>query len=405
MRRLNSRFTVLFVLSIAELFTFTLWFSVNAIIPQLGVIWVLSGIEIGLLSMVVQIGFVVGAFFSSLLNLPDIFKTRNVFICSALFGGTTNFVIAYFVPSFMIVLFLRFLTGCFLAGVYPTAMKLLATWFQKDRGFAIGILIAALSTGSGLPYLFNLSGIPDWRLILNLSTILAMFSALLVWMFIEEGPYRGRIAKFEPSQVKQLMQNKALRLAYYGYFGHMWELYAMLVWIPLFLRDAFLSTHPASDPTRFFSIGTFFVFFTGAIATGVGGTLADKYGRTVYNILMLVGSGTCSLVIGFTFSYNPYFALLIALLWGLTIIPDSPQYSTMTTELADPNYVGTALALQTTIGFLITALSIQLIPLFVAQVGWNFGFAILAPGPFFGVISLYRLRQQRDSLKIAQGRK
>lgn len=404
MRRLNSRWAVLFVLSIAELFAFTLWFSVNAIVPQLAAIWVLTGFEISLLNIVVQIGFVVGAFISSLFNLPDIFKTRNVFIWSALLGGATNFFITYFVPPFLIVLFLRFLTGCFLAGVYPTAMKLLATWFKKGRGFAIGILIAGLSIGSGLPYLFNLTGIPDWRLILNISTVCTVVSTLLVWLYIEEGPYKGQLAKFELSKVKQIWQNKALRLAYFGYFGHMWELYAMLVWIPFFLRDAFLQTNPTADPTLFFSTGTFFVFSMGAIATGVGGTFADKYGRTIFNILMLIGSGACSLIIGFAFSY-PYLALLIALTWGILIIPDSPQYSAMTTELADPDYVGTALALQTTIGFLLTVISIQLIPLFVAHVSWSFGFVILAPGPFFGVISLYRLRQQNDSLKIALGRK
>jgi MFS family permease len=184
----------------------------------------------------------------------------------------------------------------------------------------------------------------------------------------------------------------------------MWELYAFWVWIPKFLQEVYFQTNPGIDVNLYFSLGTFLVFISGAIGNMIGGRIADIIGRTKFNIIMLIISGASSLLIGF-FLKNAVIALLIAIIWGLTIVPDSPQYSAMISELSDPAYIGTALAIQTAIGFVITNISIWLVPFIVGLVGWAFGFMILVLGPLFGIFSLIKLRNEPDSIKIAQGKK
>ena len=399
----ESKPLILTLVSISLLFSLTVWFSANAITPQLINLWNLSQVDLAILSIILIIGFVLGGFVYSILNLPDLVKTPVFFSINALLSALGNFFAALS-PNFSTFIIFRFLTGFFLAGVYPTSMKLISSWYKRNRGLAIGILLGALTAGSGLPYVFNITGIPNWRFLLSISSILALLGSVIIYVFIQEGPHLVRGAKFHLSNLKDIFSKKSVRLANYSYFGHMWELYAFWIWIPKFLQEVHSRTSPGIDVNIYFSLGTFLIFISGAVGNMIGGKIADIIGRTKFNIIMLVISGTSSLIIGF-FLNNAFFGLVIAIIWGLTVVPDSPQYSAMISELSDPTYIGTALAMQTAIGFAITNISIWLLPVMIDLLGWTFGFTFLVLGPITGIISLIKLRREPDSQNIAMGKK
>jgi MFS family permease len=399
----KSKPLILTIVSIALLFSVTVWFSANAITPQLIVLWNLNQADLVILSTILIIGFVLGGFVYSIFNLPDIFKTPLFFSFNAILAALGNFLAALS-PNFIFFITFRFITGFFLAGVYPTSMKLISSWYKRNRGFAIGLLLGALTAGSGLPYIFNLTGLPNWRILLSISSLLAIIGSVLIFIFIKEGPHLVKGAKFKFSNIKELFGKKSIRYANYSYFGHMWELYAFWVWIPKFLQEVHSRTNPGIDVNLYFSLGTFLIFISGAIGNIIGGKIADKIGRTKFNIIMSATSGTSSLIIGF-FLQNYVIALVIAVIWGLTVVPDSPQYSAMISELSDPAYIGTALALQTAIGFAISNITIWLLPFIVELIGWTYGFSLLVLGPIIGIISLIKLRREPDAVKIALGNK
>jgi len=402
-RNIKSKPVILIMISVSLLFSLTVWFSANAIVTQLIILWSLTDTDLAILSMILILGFVFGGIVSAVFNLPDLIRTTNFYSLYASLSALTNFL-AILSPNFFTFLLFRFLTGFFLAGVYPTAMKLMASWFQKHRGLAVGVLLGALTAGSGLPYIFNIIGSPEWRFLLTISSILALLGSLIIFIFINEGPYISHGAKMKISNLKNIWSKKSIRLANFAYFGHMWELYAFWVWIPIFLKEVFYNTYPSGDATIFFSLGTFSVFISGALGNAIGGILADRMGRTKFNIIMLIISGSSSIVIGFFFN-NMTLALLTAIIWGITVVPDSPQYSVMIIELTDQDYVGTALTVQTSIGFGISLISIQLLPNFVNLVTWVFGFIFLSFGPLIGIISLIMLRKEPDATKLGQGKK
>jgi MFS family permease len=393
---------VLALLALAELLGMSLWFSGSAVIPALTTEWKLSESAASWLTLSVQLGFVAGTLLSALLNLPDIISPRHLFALTALAGALCNAIFGWFAQDVAVAIPLRFLTGLCLAGVYPPAMKILATWFVRGRGLALGALIGALTLGKAAPYLINGIGSHNWRYNILLVSLLAIAGGVIVLLFVGDGPLALPAARFDWTQIGKVFGNRGVRLASLGYFGHMWELYAMWTWIPFMIR-ASLSARQ-SDPALA-EVGSFLVIGCGAIGCVAAGLIADRAGRTVVTSWAMAISGSCCLVIGLLFGASPWALLAVAAIWGASIVADSAQFSACVTELGDPQYLGTALTIQTCLGFLLTTISIELIPHVERIVGWRYAFVILAPGPLLGVVAMLRLRNLPEAVRIAHGKR
>lgn len=396
------RWSVLALLAVAELLCLSLWFSGSAVVPALSQEWRLTETQASWISIAVQLGFVAGTLISATLNLSDIISSRHLFAISGILGAVTNATFGLYADQPGLAIGLRFMTGVFLAGVYPPGMKIMATWFRQRRGMALGVLVGALTLGKATPYLVNGLGSANWRVNVLFVSSLAVVGSLIVLFFVSDGPYALPRATFDLKQAARVFSNRGVRLASFGYFGHMWELYGMWIWIPVMMRA---SVAAYGGDQKFAEISSFLIIGAGAVGCVVAGLLADKVGRTLVTSWAMLISGACCLIVGFLYGANPYFLLIIAVIWGASVVADSAQFSSCVTELGDPQYIGTALTIQMCLGFLLTTISIELIPKMVNLVGWRYAFMILAPGPLFGVISMLRLRQLPESAKIAHGRR
>lgn len=398
---LPQRWRALALLATAQLLSMSLWFSGSAVLPALRVEWSLNESTIGWLTIAVQLGFVAGTLLSAFLNLPDILTPKYLVAGSAVLGAAANAAFGYYADGPRLGIALRFLTGMFLAGVYPPGMKILATWFRRSRGMALGVLVGALTLGKASSYLINGVGSPIWRNNIIFISLLAVMGALVTLLFIDNGPHALPVARFDWRQVIEVFKNRGVRLASFGYFGHMWELYAMWIWAPVMIRASL----GQGSRSVWAEVASFLVIGCGAIGCVVAGFVADRVGRTLVTSVAMGISGSCCLLIGFLFGAHPVLLLLIAAIWGASVVADSAQFSTCVTELGNPQYIGTALTIQTCIGFLLTTISIELVPFFINAVGWRYAFVILAPGPFLGVAAMLRLRSLPEAEKIAHGRR
>ena len=397
----SARWRTLALLATAELLGMSLWFSGSAVVPALVSEWKLDRNAADLLTLAVQIGFVAGTALSAFLNLPDIISSRHLFTLTAIAGAIVNGIFGLFAHDLTSAILLRFLTGMFLAGVYPPAMKILATWFRHGRGLALGVLVGALTLGKAMPYLVNGIGSRNWRLNVLVVSLLAVAGALLALLFVRDGPLALPRARFDWKQVGRVFRNRGVRLASLGYFGHMWELYAMWTWIPFMIRASL--SQRQSDPALA-EVASFLVIGCGAIGCVAAGAIADRVGRTIVTSGAMAISGACCLTIGLLFGAHPILLLTVAAIWGATVVADSAQFSACVTELGEPQYIGTALTLQTCLGFMLTTISIELIPHVEKIIGWRYAFVVLAPGPLFGVVSMLRLRRLPEAARIAHGR-
>ena len=401
---------VLGVLATAELLAMAPWFSASAVAPALTRVWHLSPAGTAWLTISVQLGFVAGALVSAVLTLADRWSARRLVVGSAALAAVATGCVAL-APGPGVGIACRMLTGAALAGVYPPGMKIVAGWFRDGRGWAIGILVGALTLGSAAPHLVRWAAPPEaWRLVLGIAAASALAGGLLVLAVPHDGPFAAPSPPFSWSAAPRILRDRAVLLANLGYLGHMWELYAMWTWMAVFVAASERLRRGAggeggTETTALAALVTFAVVGSGAIGCWLGGKYADRWGRTLVTSAAMVVSGSCAIAAGLFFG-GPLAALVpLLLLWGVTVVADSAQFSTAVSELAPTDYVGTALTLQTSMGFLLTCATIYLLPAVAAAIGWRWSMSALAIGPALGVWAMLALRRRPEAARLAGGRR
>ena len=388
--------------SLGLVLAMTPWFSATAVVPELTRQWALTAGESAWLTIAVQVGFVIGAIGAGLVNLPDVVSLRRLMAVSAALAAVSNAALLV-APNATLAILARLFTGVLLAGVYPPALKLLATWFVVHRGLALGSAIGALTLGSALPHLVRASAPLEWQVVVAVTSAATLAGAVIFAWAARDGPHAYAPAIFDPCQIGRLLRNRALLLTSVGYFGHMWELYAMWGWFHAYSRAALASQGWHGESAA--SLVTFVVIASGVVGCVVGGVASDRLGRTLTAAGMMTVSGLCAALIGFTFNGPFVLYLLLALVWGASVIGDSGQFSAMVTEAGDQRLVGTALTLQLGIGFGLTAGAIWLLPAVAALHGtWQWVFLALVPGPLVGTMAMVVLRRLPEARLLAGGR-
>jgi MFS family permease len=392
------------LVSAATFFSLSVWFSTNAISGALEVEKSIDESSMAILTIAVQLGFVFGTLLIAFTNLSDLVNTRTLFAVSAVLAAATNLlVIPLESPPALIAA--RFATGAFLGGVYPPAMKVISGWYTKGRGFALGTMVGALTIGSGSPHLLRSVFSENWQAVIVGSSILATVGGLILKFLVTDGPDDVKGARFNPRYLVGALTERGPRLALTGYLGHQWELYAMWAWIGSYMLYVVGDQSLIGDRLDLASGLTFLVFTVGAVASSYAGVWSEKIGRTAVTSIAMVISGGVAAFIGFIPVEMTVLIVILAMIWGASVIADSAQFSTAMTELSDPAYRGTMLTFQTGVGFALTAVSIWLLPMVKDSSGWGLAFAMLALGPVVGTAAMLRLRSLPEASNLAAGKR
>jgi predicted MFS family arabinose efflux permease len=388
--------------SLAAVLANSAWFSATAVVPQLETQWHLTSAGAAWLVIVVQVGFVIGSVASAVLNLPDRIEPRRVIGAAAAAAGLANLGLLA-AHGLTLALPLRFLVGVALSGVYAPGVRLVATYYGRGRGLATGVVVGALTLGSGSPHLVRGVGEIPWQATILVTSVLAVLAAFVINP-VQPGPDRVASPPLDLGAAgRALLRERPLRLVTIGYLGHMWELYALWTWLATYVAEA---TDGATDSGRSTELAVFLaVGVAGMLGSVVAGRAADLLGRTAITSGAMLLSAACCLASPIAFTATRPVLGAVLLVWGAAVIADSAQFSAAATELAEPRYAGSVLALQLALGFALTAVSIRLVPVAAQVAGWRFALLPLAVGPLLGTVAMLRLRALPAARRLAAGRR
>ena len=388
---------MLAVVSVAQFLGMTLWFSATAITPALIAEYQIAPNHAAWLTMAVQAGFVAGTLISAVANLADVLNARVLMFLGSIAGALTNAAVLA-APNGASVIALRFITGASLALVYPPGMKIIAGWFRDGRGLALGVLIGALTLGKAFPHLLTAMFGAEWRQPMLLVSALAIAGGTLVLLIVRDGPFVAATAPFDPHAIRKVLSSRGVRLALVGYLGHMWELYAMWTWVAVFAAASFTASGMA-NPAAAGSIAAFLAIGSGAVGCVLAGYIADRAGKARVAMWAMLASAASAAATLIVFGGAPIALYALIMFWGFAVVADSAQFSALVSEHAPRDHVGTALTLQTCVGFLLTLITIEALPRVAEATSWQWASLLLVPGPLLGAWAMFRLSASAKTLR------
>ena len=387
---LSSKSASITLLVLAEIAGMSLWFASAAILPDMVRESGIDAMRQAMLSSGVQLGFVAGALAVAASGLADRFDPRRVFALCGVLAALCNAALLIAPIGGTVAILLRFLTGLLLAGVYPVGMKIAVGWGTKDRGLLVGLLVGALTVGSALPHLAAWLGGADWRSVIVATSVLALAGGLLV-LLCGLGPHHARAPRFSTRAIALAWTNRRIRLTYLGYFGHMWELYAMWAWVGAAAAASYGALLGEAEATRLAKLTAFLAIALGGLTCAPAGWVADRIGKAQVTIIAMALSGSAAIATALTFGGPIWLTFVLIVIWGIFVIPDSAQFSALVADASPPDLAGSVMTLQTALGFALTAVTVQATPLLANAFGWPAVLAGLALGPMVGIAAMLRL--------------